>query len=236
MTNSNNYVSYLRVSTKKQGSDGLGIDSQRLDVNKYINSVNGNLAIEFIEVESGTKINRKELQKAIDYCQINKATLVVSRLDRLARNAKFLFTLLDSKVNIIFADMPNTDLFTIKVLALIAEKDVQRIRENTKKALNAKKQRGEKVGNAQNLEIGRIRSIETKKENAKICQYNKRAFAMISALKIQGLSFRQIAENLNANGFRTRNNSAYSATQIIRIYNTFNVVSNVSVKDTLKVA
>jgi len=216
------FVSYLRVSTKKQGVDGLGVSSQRIDITKYLNNANGLLISEFVETESGTKTNRKELEKALKHCKDNNANLIVSRLDRLTRNSKFLFTLLESKVNIVFADMPNIDITLLKILSIIAEKEVQKIRENTKKALNAKKLRGEKLGiDKETLKKYSYLGGLSMKENALNCQHNQRAYAMIKALKQQSLSFRQIAKELNTSGFRTKSNTLYSVSQIIRIYNTF---------------
>ena len=82
------FVAYYRVSTAKQGRSGLGLDAQQAAVQNYLDGGRGKkLAGEFTEVESGRKSERPELAKALALCKKQKATLVIARLDRLARNS-----------------------------------------------------------------------------------------------------------------------------------------------------
>jgi len=100
------FVAYYRVSTKIQQNSGLGLSAQRTDVSKFI-SKGGELIAEFQDVESGKKDNRPNLLKAIEECKKQGATLLIAKLDRLSRNASFIFTLRDAKIDFVCCDMPN---------------------------------------------------------------------------------------------------------------------------------
>src|SRR4051812_47360486 len=100
------FVSYLRVSTARQGRSGLGLEAQRHAVADYLNGGRWRLVGEHVEVESGRNVARVELQRALAACRLHGATLIVAKLDRLSRNAAFLLTLRDSGVEFVAADMP----------------------------------------------------------------------------------------------------------------------------------
>lgn len=144
------YVAYTRVSTTKQQDSGLGLEAQLATIKSFIKPED-ELIFTFTEAESGTKCNRPELKKALQACKELKATLIVSRIDRLARNAKFLFTIRDSGVPILFCDFPQADNLVVGIMAVIAEWEAGRIRVRIKDALSAKKRRGEPMGNVANL-------------------------------------------------------------------------------------
>ena len=99
-TNVNNYIAYLRVSTQKQGYSGLGLEAQREIINSYLQGITP--ISEYVEVESGRKTDRPKLKEALAQCRKDGATLIVAKLDRLARNVSFLSSLLESDVEIIF--------------------------------------------------------------------------------------------------------------------------------------
>ena len=125
------YVSYYRVSTKKQGQDGLGIESQKSAVARF----GGNLIAEFTEVESGKNNQRVELDKAIKLAKKEGATLLVARLDRLSRDLYFISKLMNDGVAFKCADNPHMDNLTIHIFAAVAQSDRERISRNTKNAL-----------------------------------------------------------------------------------------------------
>jgi DNA invertase Pin-like site-specific DNA recombinase len=92
------YIGYFRVSTRQQGLDGNGMTSQREIVRRFVEGQKGVLDQEFSEVETGKKTSerRPQLAAALDRCKRTKATLVIAKLDRLARNAEFLLRLQNS--------------------------------------------------------------------------------------------------------------------------------------------
>jgi DNA invertase Pin-like site-specific DNA recombinase len=142
------HIGYFRVSTDKQGMDGNGMDSQRQIVRRFVESKNGILEKEFSEVESGkySDSDRPQLAAALDYCKRNKATLVIAKLDRLARNAEFLLRLQNSGVDFVCCDCPNADKFTVGILALVAQRERELISERTRLGLAAAKTKGVKLG------------------------------------------------------------------------------------------
>src|ERR1700674_2608131 len=111
------FVSYLRVSTDKQGKSGLGLEAQRAVVAQYLNGGDSTLIREFIEVETGKRTNRPQLAAAMAACRAHKATLVIAKLDRLARNLHFVSGLMESGVEFVAADNPHANRLTIHILS-----------------------------------------------------------------------------------------------------------------------
>jgi DNA invertase Pin-like site-specific DNA recombinase len=136
------YIVYLRVSTQKQGNSGLGLSAQRSICEKYIQSQEGEIVGEFIDVVSGKREDRKQLWKAIDLCKDTGATLIVARMDRLARNTEFVFKVVNTGINIYFCDMPVVNTLILGVMASIAQYERELISKRTKDALQANKERG----------------------------------------------------------------------------------------------
>src|SRR5215204_1635004 len=140
------FVAYLRVSTARQGASGLGLDAQRTAVAEHVNG-HGALLREFIEIESGKRNDRPQLAAALAHAKATGATLIVAKLDRLARNVAFISALMESGVDFIAADMPMANRLTVHVLAAVAEHEAAMISARTKVALAAAKARGQKLGN-----------------------------------------------------------------------------------------
>lgn len=140
------YVAYYRVSTKKQGQSGLGLEAQRSAVEKFTSNYSDDILTEFTDIESGKNDDRPELKKAIEEAKRNNAQLIIAKLDRLSRNAAFIFTLRDSKVDFICADMPTANSVTIGIMAVLAQDERERISQRTKAALFELKKQGKKLG------------------------------------------------------------------------------------------
>jgi hypothetical protein len=134
---SGKYISYLRVSTQQQGASGLGLEAQKKAVADYLNGGRWRLLAEYVEVESGKNNEREELQKALRACRLHGATLLVAKLDRLARNAYFLLGLQESGVDFVACDMPAANRLTVGILAMVAEEEARMISARTKAALRA---------------------------------------------------------------------------------------------------
>jgi DNA invertase Pin-like site-specific DNA recombinase len=115
------------VSTDKQGQTGYGIDAQRTAVANYLNGGDWQLLGEFVEVESGRRNDRPELDKALAACRKHKAKLVIAKLDRLARNVALIANLMDGKVDFVCCDMAQANRLTIHVLAAVAEHERERL-------------------------------------------------------------------------------------------------------------
>jgi DNA invertase Pin-like site-specific DNA recombinase len=144
------YVSYLRVSTQQQGSTGLGIEAQRTAVAGYV-AGKGELVAEFVEVESGRRTDRAKLREALAACRVWGATLVIAKLDRLARNVAFVANLMDAGVEFVAVDFPMANRLTVHILAAVAEHEAGMTSARTRAALAAARARGVRLGNPQNL-------------------------------------------------------------------------------------
>jgi DNA invertase Pin-like site-specific DNA recombinase len=212
------FVSYLRVSTKRQGESGLGLEAQRAAVATFLNGGSWRLVEEFVEVESGRRNDRPELDKAFAACRVYNATLVIAKLDRLSRDAHFLLGLEKAGVEFVAVDMPHANRLTVGIMALVAEQEREAISQRTKAALAAAKARGTKLGKpkgtpVQGAEIGRVHGARANAANAQ-------AFAerLRPALdQLSGLSANAAAAELNRRGYATARDGAWSATQVIAI-------------------
>lgn len=141
------FVAYLRVSTTRQGASGLGLEAQRTAVQAYLASGGNQLVAELVEVESGKRDDRPQLAAALAACRLHRATLVIAKLDRLARNVRFIAGIMDSGVDFVACDMPHANRLTLHLMAAMAEHEATAISERTKAALVAAKARGVKLGN-----------------------------------------------------------------------------------------
>jgi DNA invertase Pin-like site-specific DNA recombinase len=140
------FISYLRVSTDKQGERGYGLDAQRKAVADYLNGGSWELLGEFVEVESGKRSDRPQLAAALAACKRQRARLVIAKLDRLSRNVAFIATLMDGKVDFVCCDFPTANRLTLHILAAVAEHEREMISQRTIAGLAAAKARGVKLG------------------------------------------------------------------------------------------
>lgn len=145
--NTKKYISYLRVSTDKQGVSGLGLEAQKEAIKIYTDNNDGIILSEFVEVESGKRSNnRPELLNAIKECKKHKAVLIIAKLDRLARNVHFISGLLESGIEFIACDNPHANKMMIQLLSVFAEFEREQISTRTKQALAQAKARGVELG------------------------------------------------------------------------------------------
>lgn len=211
------YVGYFRVSTTKQGASGLGLEGQRSAVISYLNGVRGELLAEFTEVETGRGSNaldkRPQLRAALAAAKKAKATLIIAKLDRLARNVHFVSGLIETGVEFVAADMPNANKTMLHIHATIAEWERDAISARTKAALAAAKARGVVLGKAgaSNLRP----NIEARQDAAKA--FAERLRPSFNDMKERGLSQRDMAKELNSIGVRTPKGGAWRLEQVRRI-------------------
>jgi DNA invertase Pin-like site-specific DNA recombinase len=206
------YIAYLRVSTSKQGIDGLGIAAQENAIRAY----NGNVIAQYVEVESGKKSDRPELAKALNHCKLTGSSLIVAKLDRLARNVHFISSLMESKVDFVCCDFPEASPLTLHIMSAVAEHEAKTISARTKAALAQAKARGVKLGNPnltpEGRSIGTERGVQSIKEKA--AKDALRVLPTIQALQGKGLSLRGIATELNAMNVKTPRGKQWTATAV----------------------
>lgn len=218
------FVSYLRVSTQRQGQSGLGIKAQHEAVARYLNGGNWELMAEVVEVESGKKNDLPKLAEAIATCRAYGATLVIARLDRLSRDASFLLSLRDAGIEFVVADNPHANRLTVGVLALVAENEGAAISARTNVALAAAKARGQQLGayrdgifvgrtgtaeNAATARAGRSAKAQTKADNLRF---------LIERIDPQRtMSLRTLAAALNAERVPTVSGRGLWAAQTVKL-------------------
>lgn len=207
-TNKNGYVAYYRVSTAKQGESGLGLEAQREAVIRLAGSLP--IHAEYTEVESGKKhTNRPELIAALAHARKLNATLLIAKLDRLARNVHFISGLMESKADFVAADMPQANRLTVHIMAAFAEHEREAISSRTKEALAAVKARGVKLGNPRWQES--IKKAQAARQPSVMQSY---VLEMAQEMHREGKSLRQIADRLNAMGLRTTSGAKFYASSI----------------------
>jgi DNA invertase Pin-like site-specific DNA recombinase len=210
------YTPYYRVSTQKQGTSGLGLDAQRAAVQAFAGSAQ--LLTEYVEIESGKKNYRPQLLAAIAEARRVGATLLIAKLDRLSRNAGFIFALRDSGVDFVCCDMPDANTLTVGLFAVIAQHERETISKRTKDALAVKKARGAQLGNQQNFTTAVIAQGQAAMQrNAREHQANRQAAQLAELFRAKGQTLWQIAAKLNEAGYRTRRGKAFHATTVQRL-------------------
>jgi DNA invertase Pin-like site-specific DNA recombinase len=209
-------IPYYRVSTRKQGESGLGLEAQQSCVADFARYGQHDIIAAYQEIETGKRADRPELAKAIAHAKRAKATLVIAKPDRLARNVHFLSGLMESRIEFVCCDMPSANRLTLHILAAVAEDEARRISERTKAALAAYKARGGKLGTVANL------TREAGKRGADTCRAQARtAYAallpQLREWRSAGLSLRQISARLNDAGHTTRNGAPWNHAQVRRV-------------------
>lgn len=215
-----NYVTYSRVSTKRQGQSGLGLEAQAVSIAQFIKTNGGTVVAQFVEVESGKRATRPEMAKALELCKRHGHTLLVPKLDRLARNLHFVTSLQASGIQFVAIDNPHATKFVIHILCAVAEQEAlatsQRVTAALAQARIRLEAQGRKLGNPR-LDVARPNAI-------KAVQEQKATFAasVIKAIReVQSAgvtSLNRIAECLSKRGERTaRGSTVWTATAVKRV-------------------
>nr|WP_314073587.1 recombinase family protein [uncultured Roseococcus sp.] len=223
---SRTFIAYARVSTERQGRSGLGLEAQEAAIRAFLLPGDTLLAPTFVEVESGRKADRPELTKALARCRATGATLLIAKLDRLARDVHFISGLMKQGVPFLAADFPDTDPFMLHIRASVAEDEARRISARTKAALAAAKARGKALGGvrpgqrlpgAEEVRRGVVASVETRRLKADHAAF--RLLPVVEGIKAEGASsLRDIAAGLAAKGIPTpAGKGAWTATAVRRL-------------------
>lgn len=216
-------VTYVRVSTARQGASGLGLDAQRSAVQAYASSVGVSIVAEFVEVESGKRADRPQLTAALAACRLHRATLIIAKLDRLARNVHFISGLMESKCEFVAVDMPHANRLTLHLMAAMAEHEAAAISERTKAALAAAKARGVRLGNPNGAAHLRAGCHEAAAASAKVRFASAReraaAFApLFEQLRAEGaVTTRALATALNRHSVPAPSGGIWYPQQVRRL-------------------
>lgn len=218
------FVAYCRVSTAGQGRSGLGLEGQRAAINAFLRPGDRLLAPIFVEVESGRRNDRPELARALVKCRATGAVLLISKLDRLARDAVFLLGLQGSGVEFIACDMPNANRLTVGIMAMVAEEEARMISARTKAALAAAKARGVKLGGDRGYRPATLpdqakgTAAAARKRSVAAAQAAFRVMPQIEAVRAEGITtLAGIAAALNARAVPATGGGAWTATSVKRV-------------------
>jgi len=212
------YVAYYRVSTPRQGRSGLGLEAQRRAVKDRLCG-DGELISEYTEVERGGRNDRPRLAEALAACRLHRATLIIAKLDRLARNVAFVSNLMEAGVEFEAVDFPQANRLTIHILAAVAEHEARMISDRTRAALAAAKARGVRLGGFRNRagtcnDLARARAART----AKAVRRASDLRGTILEIQHNGAqSLCAVASSLNQRGITAPRGGEWSASQVKRV-------------------
>jgi DNA invertase Pin-like site-specific DNA recombinase len=211
------FVAYYRASTAQQGRSGLGLEAQQATVAAYLNGGPWRLVGEFQEIETGKGANaldrRPQLRAALDLCKKQKATLIIAKLDRLARNVHFVSGLLETHVEFVAADMPHAGKEMIQMHSVMSEWERDQISKRTRDALAAAKARGVKLGVAGPANLRPM--LEQRKAVAD--QYAARMRSVLLGFKARGLSQRKMVVELNQLGIASPHGARWHLPTVQRV-------------------
>lgn len=213
------FISYLRVSTAKQGASGLGVEAQRKAVADYLNGGQWTVITEVVEVESGKRNDRPKLDEALRLCRIHGATLVIAKLDRLSRDAAFLMKLQNEGVRFVAADMPEANEMIVGIMAVVAQAERKMISTRTKAALAAAKARGQKLGGDRGvIPTAAAQNKGGAAMRAKAIANAADRLPIIAEIQASGItSASGIASALNERGIPTAKGGKWQAVQVQRV-------------------
>jgi DNA invertase Pin-like site-specific DNA recombinase len=215
------FVAYYRVSTAKQGASGLGLEAQQESVRSYLNGGRWKMVDEVIEIESGKRNDRPALARALSLCRIHRATLIIAKLDRLARNVNFISNLMESTVEFTAVDFPQANRLTVHILAAVAEHEALAISTRTRDALRAARARGIKLGTRNPMMIAQHAQKGTRASAAvRAATSRKRAadiLPVLDAIRSTVTSLQGIAETLNQRGIPAPRGGKWFPAQVSRV-------------------
>ena len=189
------YVGYYRVSTKRQGKSGLGLESQKDKIQQFLKE-DDVLVKEYIEIGSGMNNERQVLHDCIKFCKKNNYTLLIHKLDRFSRRVSFISRIMEENIKFIVTESPNSTPFQLHLYSIISEEERRRISLNTKQSLKMSKLRG--------VELGKHGKYVLSKHNKKQSRiFSKTLKSIIQKLRKQGESLSGISRYLNDNGYKT---------------------------------
>lgn len=219
------FVSWRRCSTQKQGKSGLGLEAQMSIIRYFVDEAQGELIADFNEVYTGKNLHGcTELQKAMECAKKNNAILVVAKSDRFRNleQALEVYRLMDG--NIYFCDVPMAEdaatyKFMLSLSWSLAEREAAITSLRTKQALQAKRDRGEAIGNPNATVTNEMRanSIASRRKDAQLNENNRKAYKLVSILRGQSKSFAEIARELNESGYKTANGKQWHIVQVQRL-------------------
>ena len=219
------FVSWRRVSTQKQGKSGLGLEAQQSIIRYFVSEADGELIADYYETYTGKNLHGcVELQKAMECAKKNDATLVIAKSDRFRNleQALEVYRMMDGCIY--FCDIPMAEdkatyKFMLSLSWSLAEREAAIVSMRTRLALQAKRDRGETVGNPNAVISASMRanSIVSRRQDAQLNDNNRKAYKLACLLKEQGKSNTEISRELNDAGYLTSKGKQWQSVQVQRL-------------------
>lgn len=219
------FVSWRRVSTQKQGKSGLGLEAQQSIIRYFVSEADGELIADYYETYTGKNLHGcVELQKAMECAKKNDATLVIAKSDRFRNLEQALEVYRQMDGCIYFCDIPMAEdkatyKFMLSLSWSLAEREAAIVSMRTRLALQAKRDRGESVGNPNAVISASMRanSIVSRRQDAQLNDNNRKAYKLACLLKEQGKSNTEISRELNDAGYLTSKGKQWQSVQVQRL-------------------
>lgn len=219
------YVAYMRVSTQKQKNSGLGLEGQKAIIEYFSKIQKAEIVKEFVEAESGKEtVNRPILTEAVRYCKENNCIMIVSKIDRLSRNVKDTFVIVEAlEGKLIACDIPNypIDSLTLAIFSGLAQRERELISFRTKAALKAKRDRGEVITRKapSDFHLYRQKGQDAVKQYSKDFYTDEILVSILEKYIRLEYTYEKIATELNRRLFRTRRGCLYNKLSVLRLIN-----------------
>ncbi|WP_201829202.1 recombinase family protein [Microvirga zambiensis] len=225
MLRPNTAIAYYRVSTKKQGRSGLGLEAQREAVHRFAAQEGVEILAEYTEVETGKGSDaleqRPHLASAIEKAQRLNSIVLTAKLDRLSRDVHFISGLMKHKIRFVVTELgADADPFMLHLYAALAEKERSLIAQRTRDALAVAKARGVRLGNPKGAEHlkgrGNKEAVEAVAQRAD--DRAKMLVGVLDDLRAQGTtSANGIANVLNSQGIATARGGKWTARSVLNV-------------------
>jgi len=214
------YIAYYRVSTKGQAGSGLGLEAQRAQIEDYVRRNEGTIIAEFTEIKSGTSRKREMIKQAVELSNKEQASLIVAKLDRLARDAEYAHFIRNTAHDIVALDIPGMNKMIFGFFAAYAEYERDKISERTRDALGSLKRKGQSLGKPREFSTHEYMSgaISTAKKHW--TERKDSTHRIACEFKQMGMSDREVAVKLTDMGFGT-----YDVRKVKRLFNSYKLIN-----------
>jgi DNA invertase Pin-like site-specific DNA recombinase len=218
-------VGYIRVSTEGQADSGVSLEAQRAKLAAY--AIAMDLDLVSVQVDAGLSaktLARPGVQAALERLDRGEAEgLLVAKLDRLTRSVRDLGELVERYFSSRFSLLSVADSIdtrsaagrlVLNVLASIAQWEREATGERTRDALAHLRSEGVRLGGEA---LGWKRTEATDQNGRRViagATDELASVARIVALRSAGMSMREIAATLTAEGTATKKGGRWHASTV----------------------
>lgn len=220
------FVAYYS-SSLKQGKD---LADQKKEVKTYLKD-KGELVKSWTDIKVGKSASRPELNKALDYCQRYRATLIFAKIGSLLKDPSFISLMQEKKrISFVCCDRPYVTHENISLMGEIARSDGEQRSKKIKGALSKKRKAGVLLGSnnptvqaglqkwRQDRVLKKVQKVKEPKVKANKKELSDQRFVPpIQSFLNAGFSYKKVAYALNEAGSKTRQGKKWSAIQVFRV-------------------